>query len=59
MNVYAGIGARETPAPILEKMEAIARRLSEKGWTLRTGLSPGADQAFHRGAVQAGGTVEI
>src|SRR5205807_2033576 len=29
------------------------------GWTLRTGGSPGADQAFLAGALEAGGEVEL
>lgn len=58
-KLYAGIGARETPAEILEAMEVIARGMAETGWTLRTGLSPGADQAFYRGAIEAGGAVEL
>ena len=30
--------------------EQIARALAERGWRLRTGHAPGADQAFERGA---------
>lgn len=37
----------------------MAWRLGEAGWTLRTGLSPGADQAFYRGAIEGGGAVEL
>jgi hypothetical protein len=58
-RTYAGIGARETPPATLRLMEALASQLAGEGWTLRTGLSPGADQAFHRGALQAGGRVEL
>ena len=56
---YAGIGARETPTVMLDAMEELARRLASSGWTLRTGFSPGADQAFARGAMQAGGEIEL
>lgn len=47
---YAGIGSRETPGDILEIMQAIAQILGQKGWTLRSGFAPGADQAFALGA---------
>jgi hypothetical protein len=57
--VYVGIGSRETPPTALESIEALARRLARGGWTLRTGMSPGADQAFYRGALAGGGRVEL
>jgi len=44
---------------VLRLIEAIATGLARKGWVLRTGLSPGADQAFHRGACAGGGRVEL
>lgn len=47
---YAGIGSRETPDDVLDLMRELAFRLMDAGWTLRTGLAPGADQAFARGA---------
>jgi len=56
---YAGVGPRETPADVLADIELAAERLALAGWTLRTGLSPGADQAFCRGALAAGGHVEL
>jgi hypothetical protein len=56
---YAGIGSRRTPPEVLGLIEAQARRLAGEGWTLRTGLSPGADQAFYRGALSGGGSVEL
>jgi hypothetical protein len=56
---YAGIGSRETPADVLGVMESIAARLARRRWVLRTGASPGADQAFYRGARAAGGRVEL
>lgn len=48
---YAGIGARKTPAPELFLMTRIARALRERGYVLRTGHAPGADQAFEAGAL--------
>jgi hypothetical protein len=56
---YAGIGSRRTPADVLELMEALAARLASAGWRLRSGKARGADQAFERGAVRAGGEVEV
>ncbi|HEY2397884.1 MAG TPA: hypothetical protein VGH78_02730 [Solirubrobacteraceae bacterium] len=40
-------------------MQALAERLAGQRWLLRTGLSPGADQAFYRGALLSGGEVEL
>jgi hypothetical protein len=50
IRCYAGIGSRRTPAAMLDVCEQIARALAERGWRLRTGHAPGADQAFERGA---------
>jgi hypothetical protein len=58
-RVYAGVGSRETPADVLALMEALGERLAAERWLLRTGLSPGADQAFYRGALHGGGDVEL
>lgn len=59
MKYYAGIGARATPPEILEKMESIAKRLSSKGYTLRSGGARGADKAFEDGCISARGNAEI
>jgi hypothetical protein len=56
---YAGIGSRKTPPDMLSLIEALAARLAGDGWVLRTGLSPGADQAFYRGAMSGAGDVEL
>jgi len=56
---YAGIGSRATPQEVLAAMAAIAGRLARSGWVLRTGMSPGADEAFYRGALAAAGAVEL
>jgi hypothetical protein len=58
-RVYAGIGAREVPAHALAMIESIAAKLARSGWVLRTGLSPGADEAFYRGSLRSGGHVEL
>jgi hypothetical protein len=44
---------------VLALMCQIGEALARRGWTLRTGLSPGADQAFFAGALAAGGEVEL
>ena len=56
---YAGIGSRETPSDVLELIESIAATLARRGWVLRTGGSPGADQSFYRGARGTHGQVEL
>jgi hypothetical protein len=40
-------------------MEEIGARMAGAGWVLRTGMSPGADQAFYRGACRANGRVQL
>ncbi|MCL2769342.1 MAG: hypothetical protein FWD42_04445 [Solirubrobacterales bacterium] len=57
--IYAGIGARCVPNSVLLLLEQTAAVLGRQGWVLRTGMSPGADQAFYRGALQARGEVEL
>ncbi|MDE2905462.1 MAG: hypothetical protein OXQ28_05190, partial [Acidobacteriota bacterium] len=52
---YAGIGSRETPAPILVDMRSLAQDLAAGGWTLRTGGADGADSAFETGHRSGGG----
>lgn len=56
---YAGIGRRETPPHILERMEEIGRLLGAAGLTLRSGGADGADSAFERGCIAAGGSKRI
>ena len=50
MKHYAGIGSRETPEDILQRMTKCAKVMQKKGWTLRSGGAKGADSAFERGA---------
>lgn len=59
MDIYAGIGSRKTPGYILSTMIAVGEYLAEKGWTLNTGACIGADQAFVKGALKKGGTVNL
>ena len=48
--VYAGIGARATPAAVLSNMRVIAGWLARTGWHLSSGGADGADSAFAGGA---------
>lgn len=48
--LYAGIGSRETPTPVLKAMTHVARSLAALGYTLRSGGADGADRAFEAGA---------
>lgn len=56
---YAGIGSRSTPQAILSLMEQIAGRLSDQGWTLRSGGAAGADTAFAAGAATVNGDAQV
>lgn len=47
---YAGIGSRETPQEILEKMKQHALFLQKCNYILRSGGADGADKAFESGA---------
>jgi len=49
-NFYAGIGARRTPLFWLEWFTALAERLNELHYVLRSGGAGGADTAFEMGA---------
>lgn len=46
MKYYAGIGSRETPIELKEKIKIIVEFLDSKGYTLRSGGAPGADSFF-------------
>lgn len=48
---YAGIGSRETPKHILDKMTELAAVFRRAGYILNSGGAPGADQAFEAGAL--------
>lgn len=58
-KIYAGIGSRETPKDILDRMMVIGHTLGFNGWRLRSGHAPGADQAFEIGCKMVGGDMEI
>lgn len=55
LREYAGIGSRDTPEHILERMRAIGKLLAEQGWKLRSGGADGADINFERGCDDAKG----
>lgn len=53
MNYWTGVGSRETPEDILVLMQAIAKKLTDLGWVLRSGGAQGADSAFYAGCQQS------
>lgn len=56
--IYAGIGSRQTPEPVLASMYSIAQQLSDL-WMLRSGHADGADMAFEKGCISKAGAMEI
>lgn len=56
-RVYTGIGARATPAAVLDDMTAMAAWLARTGWHLASSGARRADTAFANGAPAAQGTV--
>jgi hypothetical protein len=46
MEYYAGIGSRETPIELKEKIKIIVEHLNQKGYILRSGGAEGADSFF-------------
>ncbi|MDE0230382.1 MAG: hypothetical protein OXJ62_16150 [Spirochaetaceae bacterium] len=57
--IYAGIGARATPEPVLADMTTIAAWLARTGWRLASGGASGADTAFATGAPGAQRTLYL
>lgn len=57
--IYTGIGSRNIPDDIKEKIIHIATHLAECGYTLRSGGADGADTAFEIGALRGNGKKEI
>lgn len=56
---YAGIGSRATPAYMCTRLYHIAKYLTLKGYTLRSGGADGADVAFEQGCDSLLGNKEI
>lgn len=50
-KIYAGIGARGTPADVCQLMRNLAANLEKVGYHLRSGGARGADTAFESGVV--------
>ena len=46
MKYYAGIGSRETPIEIKDKIKVIVEHLNNLDFILRSGAAPGADTFF-------------
>lgn len=57
--IYTGIGSRQTPESHLHAMQNIGAALAQRGWLLRSGHAPGADQAFEIGCLSRDGKKEI
>ena len=55
--IYAGIGARATPAAVLADMTLMSAWLARTGWHLATGGADGADCAFAEGATAGQRTI--
>jgi hypothetical protein len=58
-KIYAGVGSRSTPEPVLRVMQNLAKGLAVRGFVLRSGAAQGADQAFERGCDLVQGKKEI
>lgn len=59
MYYYAGIGARKTPAAVLETFDCLGEELARLGIVLRSGAANGADTAFEQGCDKCNGPKEI
>ncbi|ACL69496.1 hypothetical protein [Halothermothrix orenii] len=59
LRYYAGIGSRKTPQDIKDLMYQVSTQLAKKGYILRSGGSPGADDAFEYGVIDVGGKMEV
>lgn len=57
--IYTGIGSRQTPTPVLEKMARYGSTLAKMGFILRSGAADGADSAFEDGCDLVSGEKEI
>lgn len=57
--IYAGIGSRETPDDVIDKMIALGKSMGAQGHLLRSGGADGADHAFEHGCDLVGGDKEI
>lgn len=53
-KIYTGIGSRQAPQEILTMISFFSLNLIQKGYTLRSGSAPGADQEFEWAAASSG-----
>lgn len=56
---FAGIGSRETPPTLRNKIENICQDLISKQYTLRSGGADGADNFFEEAYIKYNGEMEI
>jgi len=56
VKIYTGIGNRDIPVEYQERIKSIAKALSDKGYTLRSGGANGSDTCFEQ---EAGNRTEI
>lgn len=56
---YTGVGSRETPGDIYDKIVSISSILAKKQYILRSGGANGADSAFEYGCYKENGQKEI
>lgn len=59
MIYYSGIGSRETPQEICNRMRLIADWLAKQGVRLRSGGAFGADLAFQSACLEANGKLVV
>jgi hypothetical protein len=50
IRYYSGVGSRETPVEIMNRMSRLGTALCDMGYRGRSGLAPGADLSFYQGA---------
>ncbi len=51
MKYYTGIGSRDTPQIVLDKMMEMSKDMESQGYILRSGGAGGADTAFYNGLI--------
>lgn len=56
---FAGIGSRETPPTLRNKIQTICQDLISKQYTLRSGGADGADRFFEEAYIKYNGEMEI
>ena len=56
---YTGVGPRQIPQDVYDRLYRLGAFLGSLGWVLRSGGADGADTAFEKGADSVGGQKEI